>query len=165
MFQRIAIDLARARQQETRAFVSRQTKRLVRSERAHLQGLDRQFEIVDRTRRRREVPDVVHRPFEEEELSHILLDESERLIPRQMGDVVGRSRHQVVDHDDLMPLGKEQVGQVGSKESRSTGNHGNRSDGLCSGLFFGHTGSGDRFRRSTLRPCAATRPGWSGRGF
>ncbi len=59
--ERIAVDLGGRGEQEAGALLLRQAERLVRAERAHLEGLDRQLEVVDRAGRRGEVQDRVER--------------------------------------------------------------------------------------------------------
>ena len=69
-----------------------QAERLVRAERADLQGLDRQFQIINRAGGRGEMPDVIHRRVQENEFGHVLLDELEIRVAAEMRDVVHRCR-------------------------------------------------------------------------
>ena len=61
MDERVAVNFRGGGEQEARAFVLGQAERLVRAERADLERLDRQFQIIDRAGGRGEMPDVIHR--------------------------------------------------------------------------------------------------------
>ena len=71
----IAVDLGGRGQEESRAFGLGQTERIVGAERADLEGLDRELEVVDRAGRRGEVQDAVERPIQRNELGDVVLDE------------------------------------------------------------------------------------------
>ena len=77
MHERIAVNLRGGGDEEAGVLVLRQAERLVRAERADLQRLDREFQVIHRAGRRGEMPDVIHRAVEEDELGDILLDEFE----------------------------------------------------------------------------------------
>ena len=59
VFERVAVDLARAGEQVPRPVGLGEAERVVRAERADLQRLDRVFEVIDRAGRAGEVQDVV----------------------------------------------------------------------------------------------------------
>ena len=73
--ERIAVHLARGREEEARALLLRQAERVVRAERAHLERRDRQLEIVDRARRTREVEHAVELPLHVRVGRDVVLDE------------------------------------------------------------------------------------------
>ena len=58
---RVAVDLARRGEQEARALPLREAERVVRAVRADLERVQRQAQVVDRARERREVVDEVDR--------------------------------------------------------------------------------------------------------
>jgi hypothetical protein len=61
----VAVDLARGGQQEARAMRLGQAERVVRAVAADLQRVQREAQVVDRGRRRREVVDDVDRLVDE----------------------------------------------------------------------------------------------------
>ncbi len=83
MHLRIAVDLLRRGRQEPRAMQLRQPQRVMRPVRPDLQRMQRQPQIVDRRRRRREVKDEIDRFVDEEGLGDVLVDEQE-LRPSEM---------------------------------------------------------------------------------
>ena len=119
----VPVDFARARQQEPCLLFPCQSQRLVRAQGPHLQDLDGEPREVRRTRRTRKVQDVVHASRQEHVLRHVLLDEPEALVPRQVRDVVHRPRQQVVDARDAVSLRQEPVAQVTSQETRAARHH------------------------------------------
>ena len=62
---RVAVDLARRRDQEARAVLLGEAERVVRAVGADLQRVQRQAQVVDRRGGRREVVDEVDRPLDE----------------------------------------------------------------------------------------------------
>ena len=71
-----------------RLFVLGQPERVMRPERAHLQRRDRQFEIIDRAGRGREMKDVIDLFFRQKnEVGNVVLDEPEIFVAGQMTDV------------------------------------------------------------------------------
>ena len=71
MHLRIAVDLARSTRQEPRPVRLGQPERVVRAVRADLERVQRQPQVVDRRRRRREVVDEVDRLVDEERLDDV----------------------------------------------------------------------------------------------
>src|SRR5580704_3427516 len=70
------------------------------------------------------MPDIIDRDIEENEFRHILLDEFKIRIAPEMGDVVHRAGDKIVNADDLVPAGKQEVRQVRAEESGSAGDDG-----------------------------------------
>ena len=167
MHERVAVDLGGRGDEEALALRLGEAEGLVRAERADLQRLDRQLQVIDRARGRGEVPDVVDLPGEVEELGDVLLDELEVRVAGEMGDVVGLSGDQVVDRDDGMAAGEQQVGEMGTEESRSAGDDGDRAGGRGGGGFQAFRLHADRVEGGSARrwPSGRIRPGtgtWHG---
>ena len=99
-------------------------KRLVRAERTDLQRLDRDFQIINRAGGRGEMPDVIHRPIQENKFGDVLLDEFEIRVAAQVRDVVHRARDEIINADDLVPARQQQVAQMRAKKSRAAGDDG-----------------------------------------
>ena len=133
MHQRVAVDFGSRRQEEPGVFVFGQAQGFVRAQRTDLQRLDRQLEVINRAGRRGEMPDVIDRAVQEDELGHVLLDEFEIPIAAQVGDVVHAAGDEVVDADDLVAARQQQVGQMGAEEA---GRAGDDAGGLSRGLRF-----------------------------
>lgn len=75
------------------------------------------------------MPDEIDRPFEKQEFGDILLDEPESGIAAQVGNIIDRTRDEVIDSYDPMPPRNEQVREVRPEETRGAGNDG---DGAAS---------------------------------
>ncbi len=113
MDQRIAVAFRRRCENERSPFVLRQTERVVCSERADLQSRDRQFQIIDWTRRRREVKNVINFVFgQKNEVRNVVLDEAKIRIAGEMTNVGRIAGDEIVDRDDAMPLAQESVNQM-----------------------------------------------------
>ena len=117
MHQRVAIDFGGRGEQEGRLLGARQAEAVVGAQRAHLERLDRQLEIVDRARRRCEVQHVVDRLGEEERLADVVLDEGEVLATAQMLDVAQAAGDQVVDADDAAALLEQAFTQMRAEKA------------------------------------------------
>ena len=88
MLERIAVHFRRRSKNERGLFVLRQTKGVVRAERAHFQRGNREFQIIDRTRRRREMKDVIDLLFwQKDEVRDVMFDEPEILVASEMSNV------------------------------------------------------------------------------
>jgi hypothetical protein len=74
------------------------------------------------------VPDEVHGTVEVEILGDVLLDEAEVRVASEVLDIVGGAGDQVVDDDDTVAAGKEDIDEVGAEETGTTGDDG---DGFC----------------------------------
>jgi len=68
----------------------------VRAERADLERLNRQFQIINWAGGRREVPDVMDRRVEENKFGDVLLDEFEVWVAAEVRDVVHRAGDEIV---------------------------------------------------------------------
>jgi hypothetical protein len=83
---------------------------------AHLEGLDRVLEVVDRAGRRGEVEDGVQRAGDVDEVGHVHADQPEPLAD-QVLDVAQASGEEVVHADDVPALGQQPAAQVGPEEA------------------------------------------------
>ena len=126
MDERVAVAFGGGGEQEPRALCLGQAERVVRAERTDLERLDRQLEIIDRAGRRGEVENIVHRAGEIDELRHIMLDELKSRVAREMRDIIGIARDEVVDGDDAVALGEEAVGKMGAEKAGAAGDNGHR---------------------------------------
>ena len=88
VYQRIAVNLRGRGEQETRSLRLGHAERVVRAERADLQRLDRQLEVVAGRRRAGEVEHPVELAVEPDVLGDVVLDEHEAASRRDVGDVV-----------------------------------------------------------------------------
>ena len=87
MDQRIAVDLGGGGEQESRPVLPRQPQCVDGADRADLERLDRELEVVDRARRGGEVQHRVHRAAHVQVLRHVVADEPEPGILDQVGHV------------------------------------------------------------------------------
>src|SRR5690606_31736500 len=99
MHQGIAVDLTRGGQQQAGTFVFGETERLVRAQRTDLQRLNGILQVVDRGGRAGKMKHIVQRSLDEEVVRDVELDELKAGISDEMGDVLRRSRDEVVDAD------------------------------------------------------------------
>ena len=104
MHERIAVDFGCGRDEEASFLKFCEAKCLVSAERADLHRLDGDLEVIKRAGGRSEMPDVIHRAFEKDELGHVLLDEPEIFVPAEMVDVIHAAGDKIVQPDDLVPL-------------------------------------------------------------
>ena len=117
MHQRIAIDLGGRGEQKPRLFRHRQTQRLVRAERADLERLDRELEVIDRARGAREVQHAVEGAVDRDEGRDVLAVELEVGIVGDVGEVGGIAGELVVHPEDPVSRGQEAVNEMRSEES------------------------------------------------
>ena len=143
MHLRVAVDLGRRGEQEARAMLLGEPERVVRPVAADLQRVQRQAQIVDRGRRRREVVDEVHRLVDEVRLDDVRVHEPE-LRHADVVDVGEGSRLEVVDADHPTSAPQELVAQMRPEEPRATRHEAG-----------GHTGAQDSFN-APERPSAAS---------
>src|SRR5438876_2986011 len=115
MHLRVAVDLARRGEEEAGALELRETQRVVRAVRAHLEGLQRQPRVVDRAGRAREVVDELDRLLDPEVLRHVLVHECEALASEVL-DVLERSRVEVVHADNAEVLRDEVIAEMRAEE-------------------------------------------------
>src|SRR5258707_12602564 len=123
MNQRITVNLRSRGQQESRSFLTGQTQSLVSAEGAHLQSLDRQFQVINRAGRRSKMPNVIHRTAEEQKLGNILLHEFEVRVACQVRNIIDATCNKVVDGDHKVPAFKQEIDEVGSQETGAAGHN------------------------------------------
>ena len=117
----VAVDFAGAGQEEAGVFRLGQAERVVRAERADLERLDREVEVIDRAGRRREVQNVVHRAGDLQRLRHVVPEECEPVVGSQVLDIGRRAGDEVIDADDLVAARQKALAQVGADETRAAG--------------------------------------------
>ena len=115
---RIAVHLARRREHEARPLELREPERIVRPVRADLQGQQRQAQVVDRARDRREVEDEADRALDRDRLHHVVVDELEIVAP-QVLDVLERGGLEIVHADHVVPLREQVLTQMGAEKAGS----------------------------------------------
>ncbi len=120
VLERIAVDLGGGRDHEGRALGLRQAERLVRAERADLQRLDRQLEVVHRAGGAGPVQHVVHRAVHLDVVRDVVADELEVAIA-QVRDVGQVSGQQVVDAHHRVAAVEQGLGQMGADEAGRSG--------------------------------------------
>ena len=123
MLERVAVDLGRRCEHEARLLRHRQAERVVGAERADLQRLNRQLEVVDRARGTRPVQDEVHGSVDVDVAGDVVADEFE-VAAAEVGEVGEVAREQVVDADDGMAAIEERFAEVRSDESGGAGDDG-----------------------------------------
>src|SRR4051812_884963 len=122
MHERIAVTFRGRCKKERGAFVLRESERVMSPKRADLQCRDRQLEIIDGTRRGREMKYVIEFVFRQEnEIRNVVLDELEIRIAGEMTDVCGVAGDQVVDRDDAMTFREQAIRQMRSQKTRAAG--------------------------------------------
>src|SRR5262245_52842899 len=80
-------------------------------------------QVVGRAGRAGEVENVVHRPVDLDGLGNVVLDEVEPGVPVVVLDVPPAPRQQVVDAEDLVPLGQKTVAEMRPDEPRAPRNY------------------------------------------
>jgi hypothetical protein len=70
---------------------------------------------------------------QENEIGNVVLDEMEILVAREVANVRGVARDQVVDRDDAMAFRQQPIDQVRTQKTRATSDDGN---GIR--FFLGH---------------------------
>jgi hypothetical protein len=148
---RVAVDLARGRDEEARAVLLGQAERVVRAVRADLQRVQRDPQVVDRRRRRGEVVDEVHRLVDEVRLDDVDVEQPELRLA-QVRDVLEVAGLKVVDGDDAVPAGQQRVTEVGAEEAGSAGHEGG---GHAARQASRRHASGRSARKSPRRPLSA----------
>ncbi len=83
------------------------------------------------------MPDVIHRPVQENELRNILLDKLEAPVAAQVRDVIHPPGHEIVNADDLVTARQQQVNQMRPEEPGGAGDNRHGRRGRRFG-FFGH---------------------------
>src|SRR5262245_50128884 len=131
MLERIAVDLGGRRDDKASLLLHCQAERVVRAERADLQRLNRELEIVDRTCRACPVKNEIDGAVDVDVPSNVVPDEFEIPVTqvRDVGQIAGE---QVVDPDDLMTTLEERFAQMRSNESRGAGDDAAHGQERCS---------------------------------
>ena len=115
----IAVDLARRREQEAGVVREREVERAARAERADVDRLERDREVLGRARRAREVQHAVDVAVDRDLVAHVGADEREARVLGEVRDVLEPARRQVVDRDDLVAAREERVAEVRADEAGS----------------------------------------------
>ena len=90
----------------------------MRAQCPNLQGRDGMGQVIRGAGRAGEMEHVVDRPVDRDRLGDVVLDEAEARPFEQVGDVPAVAGQQVVDADDLVPLGEEPLAEVGADKPR-----------------------------------------------
>ena len=80
MHERVTVDFRCRREQKSRALRLRETEGLMGAERPDLERLDRQLQVIDRACRAREVQHTLERPFQLDEVGHVVQDQLEARV-------------------------------------------------------------------------------------
>jgi hypothetical protein len=123
VYQRIAVTFRSGSEEEFRAFVLRQSERIMGSQRSDLQCRNWMFEIVDGTCRRRKLEHKVHGARNKNEFRNVVPDKSKVRISSKMFDVVRRSGNEIINCDDAKPFAQQTIAEVRTQESRAPGNY------------------------------------------
>src|SRR5271166_4347682 len=83
-------------------------------------------QVVDRAGGAGEMEHVLHRAVDLHRLGDVVLQKPEAGVIGQMIDVPPRSRQQIVDADDLMPLGEEALAEMRANKAGSSSNDGSQ---------------------------------------
>ena len=110
--ERIAVDLAGRREQNSRVLVLSQAEDIPGPERADLEGLQRMALIIDRRGKRREVQDRVDVAVDAPRAGDVFNTQAESRVVEQVADVVPAAGDQAVDADHLGPTGQQPVGEM-----------------------------------------------------
>ena len=121
MDERIAVAFRGRGQDERRLLGFGETERVMGAERADLQRRDRQLQIIDRARGRREMENVIEFFFRQEnETRDVVLNEGEILVAGEVLDVLEIAGDKIIDRDDAMPFRQQPVGQMRPEKTRAT---------------------------------------------
>src|SRR5262245_37555054 len=91
----------------------------MRAQGTDLQRRDRVRQIIDGAGRTREVENVIHGTGDLDRLAHVVLEEPEPRLVRQVGDVAAIPGQEVVDADDLMAIANEAFAKMRANKSGS----------------------------------------------
>ncbi len=114
---RVAIHLAGRGEQVARPLRHGKPQGVVRAERPHFEGLDRQIEVIHRAGGRGKVQHGIQWPLHMDIVCNVLSHECKVLVGFQVGNVAQVTRHQVVHCHHIVPLGQEAVHQMGAQEA------------------------------------------------
>src|ERR1700757_3482777 len=94
----------------------------MRTERSDFERWDWKLQIIDGTRRGREVEDVIDVLFwEKDKIRDVVFDEPEILIAGEMSNVRCVASYQIVDGDDAMTFRQKPVNQMRAEKTRTSG--------------------------------------------
>ena len=119
--ERIAVAFRGRGDKKRRALGLGEAERIVGAERADLERLDGQLQIIDGAGGRREVEDDVHLAGDVEVLGDVLLDEAVVRITLQVVEVGRVAGDEVVHADDAESFRQKTVGEMAAQESGSAG--------------------------------------------
>jgi len=114
----IAVHLRRGGQEEASLLCQGQPQGVQGAQAPHLHGLDGELQVIHGAGGRGEVEHSIQGAGDIQRIRDVLLDEGERRVPLQGGNVVAGSREEVVHPDDLVPRVQETIRQVGAQEPR-----------------------------------------------
>src|SRR5947209_11399828 len=120
----VAVDFAGAGLEESGLLRLGETQRVVRAERADLEGLNREVEVIDWASRAGEVQHVVDQPLDLERLRDVVSDEAKLRVVAEAVEVAELAGDEVIDANDLVPFGEEALAQVRTDEAAAAGNQG-----------------------------------------
>ena len=120
MLQGVAVDFGRRGEDELGLLGLGQTEGVVRAQRAHLEGRDRPFQIVDGAGRAGPVQHHLDRPVHADVVGHVVPDEPEVAVG-ETRDVRRVAGGQVVDADDGRAAVEQGFGQMRSDEAGDAG--------------------------------------------
>jgi 3-hydroxyacyl-CoA dehydrogenase len=118
---RVAVDLAGRRDQDARVLRLGEAEAVVDAERADLQRLDRDLQVVDRRGRRREVQDVVERSWHMDEVADVLVEELELLQREKVLEVPQVAGDEIVHPDHFIAFADEAIAEVRTEEAGGAG--------------------------------------------
>ena len=131
----VAVHFRSTGNQHAGPFHAGQSQQVVGAQRAHLQGLNRNLEVVNRRGRRGEVQNVIQLAGHEHKFAHVGMMELKIFLAKQMLNILERTRNQVVHGDDVVALFQEPVAEV---RAQKTGPAGNEDAFFFFGSIVGH---------------------------
>src|SRR5439155_11377385 len=107
----------------------REAEGLMGAERSHLEGLDGQFQVVDRARRAREVEHTLEWPLHLDEVGDVVQDQLKVRVALQVievrpapGDEVVHPNHPVAEREQAVAeMRAEKPGGAGYEDAHATG--------------------------------------------
>src|SRR6202051_341806 len=102
----------------------------MRSERAHFQSLNWEFQVVDRACRGSKMKDVIHRARDIDILGDVVLHDRKLRVPREMEQFRRSPSDQVIDRENSPAAIEEVVAKVRPEKSRPSRDYRAQRDGL-----------------------------------
>src|SRR5512138_558849 len=102
------------------------------AERADLQRLDRQLEIIEGRRGAREMQHPIDGPLELDVLRDVVLDECKSAAIAELREILARAGDEVVHADDVAPVLQQEFAEVRADEARRARDeyaHASQADG------------------------------------